>query len=322
MADALGLSSGSAVSAFLQHAPVSAVAETSIVSKIEPYAFAGDDIIGLLTKLQTDFKAEKTRKDKYDKDLAAAEKYVKDKNTALDGKRTKRGKTIKTIAVANTDYAGVSAQLLDDLQYLKELSQICSDKAQTWDQRNKVRADELSAITAAIVIVKGTVSDKTAKSTTRLIESKFTAQRAAFMIHNEDAMEAVEEDAEKQENAGSFPLGFLQKKSSPLDGVHLATRALDKMLSHPETMTEVSKHSAGSDSPADGRQAVMMLLRKQGIALHSSMLTSLATQIGGDPFVKIKKLIQELIERMLTEAANESSQKGWCDKALGDARQK
>merc|ERR1740130_1116878 len=85
-------------------------------------------------------------------------------------------------------------------------------------------------------------------------------------------------------------------------------------------MTEVSKHSAGSDDShaADGRQAVMMLLRKQGIALHSSMLTSLATQIGGDPFVKI----QELIQRMLTEAANESSQKGWCDKALGDARQK
>merc|ERR1719305_506945 len=65
-----------------------------------------------------------------------------------------------------------------------------------------------------------------------------------------------------------------------------------------------------------------MLLKKSGATLHSSMLTSLASKIAADPFAKIKKLIQELIERLLTEAANESSQKGWCDKSIADAEQK
>merc|ERR1719217_595795 len=92
-------------------------------------------------------------------------------------------------------------------------------------------------------------------------------------------------------------------------------------------MASVQKHEAwaveGSQKSLDqGRQAVMVLLRKQGAALHSSMLASLATKIESDPFAKIKKLIQELIERMLQEAANESNQKGWCDKAIGDAEQK
>merc|ERR1719161_2664354 len=110
-----------------------------------------------------------------------------------------------------------------------------------------------------------------------------------------------------------------------MDGVDRATRELQQELDHPEKMA-AGKHvdsMASSLAPSDdGRQAVMALLRKQGMALHSTMLTSLASQIAADPFAKIKKLIQELIERMLQEAANEANQKGWCDKAIGDAEQK
>merc|ERR1719174_1579809 len=66
----------------------------------------------------------------------------------------------------------------------------------------------------------------------------------------------------------------------------------------------------------------MNLLRTQGARIKSVLLTSLAGRIAGDPFAKVKKLIQELIERLLQEAANEGNQKGWCDKALQDASMK
>merc|ERR1719197_1886387 len=66
----------------------------------------------------------------------------------------------------------------------------------------------------------------------------------------------------------------------------------------------------------------MTLLRNDGAKLKSTLLTELATRIAGDPFAKIKKLIQELIERLLQEAANEANQKGWCDKAIADAQQR
>jgi len=67
---------------------------------------------------------------------------------------------------------------------------------------------------------------------------------------------------------------------------------------------------------------VVTLLRDKGQQLKSTLLMSLANHISADPFAKVKQLIQELIERLLTEAANEANQKGWCDKASADAKQK
>merc|ERR1719401_386701 len=126
---------------------------------------------------------------------------------------------------------------------------------------------------------------------------------------------------------------FLQKiQRSPhfgFDGFGMAERALQKEYEGrpPNRMASVHAYDAegaGSSghSAESGRQAVMTLLRTQGAALRSSMLMSLAAQIAKDPFAKVKKLIQELIERMLQEASNEANQKGWCDKSIGDAEQK
>merc|ERR1711934_46427 len=70
------------------------------------------------------------------------------------------------------------------------------------------------------------------------------------------------------------------------------------------------------------KQMLVSMLKSKGAQLKSTLLLSLSSQIGGDPFAKIKKLIQELIERLLQEAANEANQKGWCDKAFADAKQK
>merc|ERR1719161_2286416 len=105
-------------------------------------------------------------------------------------------------------------------------------------------------------------------------------------------MEAIEAEAEAAEDG---PVGFLQRRQ-----VHKRTPVAND----------------------GGREMIMQLLRNDGAKLKSTLLTELATRIAGDPFAKIKKLIQELIERLLQEAANEANQKGWCDKAMADATQK
>merc|ERR1719247_922946 len=112
-------------------------------------------------------------------------------------------------------------------------------------------------------------------------------------------MEAIEASVEETET----PTNFLQK------GMQQSRKLLSKLA---------TKHT----EPKDGREIVMDFLSSKGKQIKSTLLTALVSQIATNPFKKITKLIQELIERLLQEAANEANQKGWCDKALADATQR
>merc|ERR1719409_302386 len=114
------------------------------------------------------------------------------------------------------------------------------------------------------------------------------------MVQDPQAMESIEAEAEAAE--AEKPVAFLQK-------------FLQK--------SKVSPHSLDA-----ARDYVINMLTTQGVKSKSTLLSQLAVQIRADPFAKIKKLIQETIERLLHEAAEEANQKGWCDKAQGDAKQK
>jgi len=109
--------------------------------------------------------------------------------------------------------------------------------------------------------------------------------------------------------------------------------ALDKaveILSSDDVSGSADKHlpgllQVGSNSFAQLRAATMNpnqrrvveFLRTESLRLDSHALSALAMTVAADPFFKIKQLIQELIDRLITEAGNEATHKGWCDKELG-----
>merc|ERR1719160_1406041 len=303
LADALGLTGATHASRMV----------TSLLQQDQPgvpmqdYDFHSDGIIGTLEKLKEDFtstkvdvdEAEVKSQQKFDMFKQDKVDFIKAKNVELETAKKNRDDVIAQIEAASEELSTVSAQLLADQEYMMELSKMCHEQAITWDQRTKMRADELSALTSAINIVGGKVSDKTVASTVRLVQKKADINAARIVASDQGSMEAIEAEAEA---ADASPESFIQVASAPRQ---LMTSFLQKR-----------------SAPTTAKEAVIDVLRTEGNKMKSMLLLRLASQIAADPFAKVKKLIQELIERLLAEAAAEANQKGWCDKSIGDAEQK
>merc|ERR1712228_1037042 len=62
-------------------------------------------------------------------------------------------------------------------------------------------------------------------------------------------------------------------------------------------------------------------LSEQGQKLNSRVLSALAEHAQDDPFRKVKKMIKDLITRLMEEANEEAEHKGWCDTELSTNEQ-
>ena len=56
---------------------------------------------------------------------------------------------------------------------------------------------------------------------------------------------------------------------------------------------------------------VAKFLQSQSEKLGSRVLCGVAQRMESDPFVKVKKMIKDLITKLMEEAAAESEHKGW-----------
>jgi len=77
--------------------------------------------------------------------------------------------------------------------------------------------------------------------------------------------------------------------------------------------------SARAQNPAQRR--VAKFLKEKGESINSRVLSALAVRVDADPFEKVKKMIKDLIVRLMEEANEEAEHKGWCDTELGTNEQ-
>jgi len=258
--------------------------------------FHSGDIVATLEKLQKDFKGRKTQLDQIEgqneKDFTETMKTkTSEKTTAEDAKITAesdKSNADANVATASDDTVLEEATLKDDELYMKDLTERCELKAREWDQRSQMRAGEVTALGKAIDIIKNRA------------KANESANKRALLVQTGNQAPERESDArDDAEDSDISDLSFLQ-------------------VSSPRKQLRGIAAIQSSTAQARREKAIANLVQKAE-KLKSPMLSALAMKIGADPFAKVRRLVQELIERLVKEAAAESSKKGWCDTEMGKA---
>lgn len=279
----------------------------------EGHGAANEELLETVEDLETDFHAS------LEEVLARERKAVMEHNHYIEAKmalrrdteqdlkdaQEARGAKSEGISSNSRELTSTAAVLADDKAYLLELTAKCEAKAKTWDQRSRVRTDELTALTTALHIIKEGVADKA------LVQLPARGQPVEGSSGSAEESRSTEVDEILAEEEGA---SFLQLGDAP-------RQQLAALVRRASTSDKASTASSTETASTDAlKERAVALLRSRSESLKSTTLAKLASVASGDPFAKVKKMVQELVERLLQEAADEASHKGWCDKELGKAK--
>lgn len=172
----------------------------------------------------------------------------------------------------------------------------CEHRARDWDQRSAARAGELQALAGALAVLKdGTDGMKSV--------------RELDAINNRTVL--LQPAARKTPQLGSRASLRLH------DSVH----AVAGSATAPSFLQSGARRGDIHGQPDKRLERAAEFAHQEGARLNSQVLSAISTKIMSDPFDKVKQLIQKLIERLLNEAAQEATKKGFCDTEVGKAKQ-
>eukprot|EP00928_Gymnodinium_smaydae_P004446 TRINITY_DN1150_c0_g2_i1.p1 TRINITY_DN1150_c0_g2~~TRINITY_DN1150_c0_g2_i1.p1 ORF type:complete len:698 (+),score=213.64 TRINITY_DN1150_c0_g2_i1:96-2189(+) len=228
------------------------------------YEFRSHGVVEMLEKLRDKFVDERSAHEKEEMNKRHAhELFVQDTQKSIKAAETTRAAKVAQVARSKQSAATMKGDLqdtttaeADDTAYLSDLTATCSQKARDFTDRQKLRADEISAIEQAIEILGSDAVSGGAKH----------LPSAAFL-----------------QAGGSHAVSLVQERR---------LRA----------------------SPLARRAATFLAARGQ--LIQSRTLVLLAQHMQEDPFAKVKKMITDLINRLLEEGNEEAQRKGWCDTEL------
>merc|ERR1719502_1329267 len=122
-----------------------------------------------------------------------------------------------------------------------------------------------------------------------------------------------------QSRASEFEVEYKDNKAE-LEALGKATAIMKKKFaSFVQTGSRVTMR-ARAEFDEDARKAqVLRSIAELGKRLHKTALVALAYRAAEDPFGKIRGMIEDMIAKLLQEAADEATQKAFCDKEIGES---
>lgn len=85
-------------------------------------------------------------------------------------------------------------------------------------------------------------------------------------------------------------------------------------------LVQLSDKSKNPLTRSEVREKAVMMLQNAAKQSGSKYLALVATHLKSDPFAKVRRMIQELLDKLLTEASAEADKKSYCDAELGKSK--
>jgi hypothetical protein len=235
------------------------------------YEFQSGAVVNMLDKLRGRFieerraleQEEMNRRHNYEllaQKLADSTSHGEDSRTK---KLAAKAQRVKDAAEGKSALAESQAGKDADEKYLEDLTLTCQTKSREFEERQKLRAEELEAIAKVIGIISS------------------------------------------PEVAGAGE-------------AHLSSAALLEMQSQKRVraLVQVRLDGKAADASSYAQAQVSSYLVSRAQKLQSVFLSSVAARVAEGPFTKVKKMIKDLLVKLMEEANDEADHKGWCDTEL------
>lgn len=210
-------------------------------------------------------------------------------------------------------------------EFTAKLGQCQKEEMNSKHAYDMVIADLTDSIENSEKEIEAKTIDKEQKATKAAQNKKQLAATLTDKAENEKLLKSTQtECAEKK-------LSFAEKQKLRTEELAAIAKAIE-ILSSDEVSGNAEKYlaltqSRKSTSLVQGggrnqgiRHQIHDFLAEEGRRKHSKGLQLLAEQISADPFAKVKKLIDDMITRLLEEAEEDAKHEGFCDKEMGKSK--
>jgi DNA repair exonuclease SbcCD ATPase subunit len=190
--------------------------------------------------------------------------------------------------------------LMQDLNaQIAQATQDRTEKAETKAKKLQAKAD-----------AEGDLVDTT---TTRDADEKYLADLVA-------TCEQKATDFESRQQLRAEELVAIEKAIEIISSGAVAGNADKHLPTLVQQATSLVSLRADMSNQAN-QNRVAQYLQARASELNSRVLSAVAQRASNDPFAKVKKMIKDLIVKLMEEANEEAEHKGWCDTELSTNEQ-
>jgi uncharacterized protein YoxC len=111
------------------------------------------------------------------------------------------------------------------------------------------------------------------------------------------------------------------EKAAEIIGSESVSGSADKHLPAALAQTSALVQLRSGSSQKNTQILASQFLSLQAKRLNSNLLASIAAKVTADPFGKIKKMISDMVAKLMEEATDEAEHKGFCDTEMGTNKQ-